>query len=780
MPYAALDDGSAPTSGSCGDVAVWSFDRETGVLSVSGQGDMYDYDYDNGSYAPWYVFREEITDISVSSGITSIGNNSFRGLTKAAAVNIPESVSKIGNNSFSDCYQLKEVYLPDSIVFIGYNAFANTVYMRNLRSADGYYITPNGYLLKYDNVAESVSVPENVKLIASQAFYYPYWTKLYYAEINSDCIICDEAFIFCYELEKVVINGSCKISGTMIKYGDGLKSITVNGDCIIENGALADWCNMLEAMTIHGRLNLIGGSVVTNCPKLKKISYNTERVKPAVSDNTTGKTNRAVIKMSRSVSCLPHDANLNTYSDRTEYNNGFGYFIPRRCAQEIEAPDGTVYVACGVKDVMQIVSPHSETPILEIRRSGFDFAAACIDNEYNWYIMWSYKIPNEIAQGHLEDENIVIAKYTFTGQLIGECKMKVGETSAPLPLDFGSASMAVKDNILGVFYNTVWLNGHQGAEFAAINKESMELVHFSDHQGSHAFGTVLLPTENGFTGAHLGDGYPRGIAFHSYYVFGSSFKITSNGPVLMHSNGDDTDTHTHWGGFAAGKTTYAVVGKSERFYTSGSYQDYKMNHPSEADIFDVFIRIIDRTLLETDDIGGENRIDDATGEVADSHVFWLTSCNSAVKAGQVKVVTLENGAYCVLWEKLVNGKFDGIRYVIMDECGNILRRETAIYGARLSNTSVQPIVQGSKLIWATADAEAGKVTWYTVNLDAFGDVNKDGVTTLDDAVLTLQKAMNVNLGYVAFDDVEADINCDGQITLDDAIEILKIAMNVIA
>ena len=846
MPYAPLDDGSAPTSGSCGNGAVWSFDRETGVLSVSGQGDIYDYDYDNGSYAPWYVFREEITDISVSSGITSIGNNAFRGLSNAAAVNIPESVSKIGNNSFSDCFQLKGAALPDGIVFIGYNAFANTYYMYNLRSDDGYYITPNGYLLKYDNVAESVSVPENVKLIASRAFYYPYWTKLYYAEINSDCIICDEAFIFCYELEKVVINGSCKITGSMVKYGDGLKSIIINGDCAIEDGALADWCNMLETVTINGnctasglmvkyvdalksitiggdlivydvlaggcgelqsvtiggdltvynvladgcvelqnvtiggRLNLISGSFVINCPKLTKISYNTERAKPAVSDNTTGKTNRAVIKMSRSVSCLPHDANLNTYSDRTEYNNGFGYFIPRRCAQEIEAPDGTVYVACGVKDVMQIVSPHSETPILEIRRSGFDFAAACIDNEYNWYIMWSYKIPNEIAQGHLEDENIVIAKYTFTGQLIGECKMKVGETSAPLPLDFGSASMAVKDNILGVFYNTVWLNGHQGAEFAAINKESMELVHFSDHQGSHAFGTVLLPTENGFTGAHLGDGYPRGIAFHSYYVFGSSFKITSNGPVLMHSNGDDTDTHTHWGGFAAGKTTYAVVGKSERFYTSGSYQDYKMNHPSEADIFDVFIRIVDRTLLDTDDIGGEDRIDDATGEVADSHVFWLTSCNSTEKAGQVKVVTLENGAYCVLWEKMVNGKFDGIRYVIMDECGNILRRETAIYGARLSNTSVQPIVQGSKLIWATADAEAGKVTWYTVNLDAFGDVNKDGVTTLDDAVLTLQKAMNVNLGYVAFDDVEADINCDGQITLDDAIEILKIAMNVIA
>ena len=174
--YVVQDDGQPQTYGMCGEAASWSFDRQTGLLTISGQGDMYDYDYDNGNYAPWYEFCEEITDISVSFGITSIGNNSFRGLTKAVTANISESVSKIGNNSFSDCYQLKEIYIPDGIVFIGYNAFANTDYMRNLRSADGYYITPNGYLLKCDNVAESVSVPENVKLIASQAFYYPYWT----------------------------------------------------------------------------------------------------------------------------------------------------------------------------------------------------------------------------------------------------------------------------------------------------------------------------------------------------------------------------------------------------------------------------------------------------------------------------------------------------------------------------------------------------------------------------------------------------------------------------
>ena len=61
-----------------------------------------------------------------------------------------------------------------------------------------------------------------------------------------------------------------------------------------------------------------------------------------------------------------------------------------------------------------------------------------------------------------------------------------------------------------------------------------------------------------------------------------------------------------------------------------------------------------------------------------------------------------------------------------------------------------------------------------------GDVNADGDITLDDAVLTLKVAMNVDIGGETFIEQAADVVSDGGITLDDAIEILKIAMNVIA
>ena len=61
---------------------------------------------------------------------------------------------------------------------------------------------------------------------------------------------------------------------------------------------------------------------------------------------------------------------------------------------------------------------------------------------------------------------------------------------------------------------------------------------------------------------------------------------------------------------------------------------------------------------------------------------------------------------------------------------------------------------------------------------SIGDVNSDGEITLDDAVLTLQRAMNVGITGSAFNESAADVNSDGEITLDDAIEVLKIAMKV--
>lgn len=63
--------------GGGGDDANWSFDAETGTLTISGEGEMYDYDDAHLRYAPWYDIRASIKSVKIGSDITRIGDYAF-------------------------------------------------------------------------------------------------------------------------------------------------------------------------------------------------------------------------------------------------------------------------------------------------------------------------------------------------------------------------------------------------------------------------------------------------------------------------------------------------------------------------------------------------------------------------------------------------------------------------------------------------------------------------------------------------------------------------------
>ena len=60
--------------GKCGNSAYWCFDSETGELTISGTGDMYDYEYET---QPWIDYPSNITFAKIERGITSIGAYAF-------------------------------------------------------------------------------------------------------------------------------------------------------------------------------------------------------------------------------------------------------------------------------------------------------------------------------------------------------------------------------------------------------------------------------------------------------------------------------------------------------------------------------------------------------------------------------------------------------------------------------------------------------------------------------------------------------------------------------
>ena len=79
--------------GSCGDNVTWSLDTETGVLTISGSGNMYSYYWQK---TPWYYLNDGIKSVNIENGVTSIGNRAFYDCNSLTRITIPDRVTSIG------------------------------------------------------------------------------------------------------------------------------------------------------------------------------------------------------------------------------------------------------------------------------------------------------------------------------------------------------------------------------------------------------------------------------------------------------------------------------------------------------------------------------------------------------------------------------------------------------------------------------------------------------------------------------------------------------------
>ena len=63
----------------------WSVDLSTGVLTISGKGDM---PYTHSTF-PWDTYRREIKKVVIQSGVTNIGNLAFYDCHAMEEISIP-------------------------------------------------------------------------------------------------------------------------------------------------------------------------------------------------------------------------------------------------------------------------------------------------------------------------------------------------------------------------------------------------------------------------------------------------------------------------------------------------------------------------------------------------------------------------------------------------------------------------------------------------------------------------------------------------------------------
>ncbi|MBQ3523160.1 MAG: leucine-rich repeat domain-containing protein [Clostridia bacterium] len=112
-------------SGACGDNLTWSYNMLTGVLRISGAGDMYNYGTHHLSLTntPWSTFLNDIKEVVIEDGVTSIGTYAFYGCSNLSDVKIGDGVTTIGERAFEYCRGLNTVTIGNGVTTIEKYAF---------------------------------------------------------------------------------------------------------------------------------------------------------------------------------------------------------------------------------------------------------------------------------------------------------------------------------------------------------------------------------------------------------------------------------------------------------------------------------------------------------------------------------------------------------------------------------------------------------------------------------------------------------------------------------
>lgn len=119
----------AEQCGKCGVNAYWTVDRNR--LTVYGTGRIWSYYEKKGKSAPWYAYKERITQLEVKEGITKIGNYCFADLSNLQEVKLPETLLQIEDCAFINCGSLKKLIVPSAVEEIGEYAVGYRIAKQN-------------------------------------------------------------------------------------------------------------------------------------------------------------------------------------------------------------------------------------------------------------------------------------------------------------------------------------------------------------------------------------------------------------------------------------------------------------------------------------------------------------------------------------------------------------------------------------------------------------------------------------------------------------------------
>ena len=250
---------AAVKTGKCGDNVKYSLDTSTGVLTISGTGEMKGY-YNRNSP---FLENSNIKSVIIGNSVTSIGYGAFYGCTRLTSVTIGDSVTSIDSYAFYGCTRLTNVTMPDSVRSIGNSAFEGCTSLVSVTISDSVTVI-GAYAFEGCISLISIEVSSDNKN---------------YASVDGVLFNKDKSKLITYPAGKTDSEYAIPNSVTSIGYGTfedctSLISVTIPDSVTsIDNKAFYN-CTSLTSITIPNSVTEIGKDAFYNCTSLAKVDYN--------------------------------------------------------------------------------------------------------------------------------------------------------------------------------------------------------------------------------------------------------------------------------------------------------------------------------------------------------------------------------------------------------------------------------------------------------------------------------------------------------------------------